>query len=306
MVSAGAAWGAVFVAPGLAPLAPALLLATGRFLAFGAVSLPQVRAVLRARRPLGSGRRARRHRLGPLLRAGRPLGPARGPDDRRRDDRARARGDGAGLRPLARPGRRRRPRPRPRAGGRSGRCWCTPGPGRRSTRRRWWARCSPSVRWSRGAGTASTPTSLLRERPDLAPACSPAPRASPRACSRCRSRCSCWSTGGVPAQPVRALLVVLFLGLVSSWLAVRLWHTAAGHLSPVLVSQLMALETAWGFVFAAVVEGGVPGPLPAGRRDHAPRRGGRRGARRRAPLAPRPRFPTTARCRPAPDHQVSC
>ena len=54
---------------------------------------------------------------------------------------------------------------------------------------------------------------------------------------------------------------MLFLGLVSSWLAVRLWHGAAGHLSPVLVSQLMALETAWGFVFAAIVEGGLPGPL---------------------------------------------
>jgi drug/metabolite transporter (DMT)-like permease len=66
---------------------------------------------------------------------------------------------------------------------------------------------------------------------------------------------------GVPAQPLRALAVVLFLGLVSSWLAVRLWHAAAGHLSPVLVSQLMALETAWGFVFAAIAEGGLPGPL---------------------------------------------
>jgi drug/metabolite transporter (DMT)-like permease len=42
---------------------------------------------------------------------------------------------------------------------------------------------------------------------------------------------------------------------------VRLWHAAAGHLSPVLVSQLMALETAWGFVFAAIAEGGLPGPL---------------------------------------------
>ena len=53
MVVAGAAWGAVFVAPGLAPLAPALLLATGRFVAFGAVSLPQVRRVLRAGVPWG-------------------------------------------------------------------------------------------------------------------------------------------------------------------------------------------------------------------------------------------------------------
>jgi drug/metabolite transporter (DMT)-like permease len=53
MVIAGAAWGAVFVAPGLAPLAPALLLATGRFVAFGAVSLPQVRRVLRADVPWG-------------------------------------------------------------------------------------------------------------------------------------------------------------------------------------------------------------------------------------------------------------
>ena len=53
MVAAGAAWGAVFVAPSLAPLAPALLLAMGRFVAFGAVSLPRLRAVLRADVPWG-------------------------------------------------------------------------------------------------------------------------------------------------------------------------------------------------------------------------------------------------------------
>jgi len=47
MVLAGAGWAAVFVAPELAPLAPALLLAMGRFVAFGAVSLPQLRRVLR-------------------------------------------------------------------------------------------------------------------------------------------------------------------------------------------------------------------------------------------------------------------
>ena len=63
------------------------------------------------------------------------------------------------------------------------------------------------------------------------------------------------------AADVLDLLVVLFLGLVSSWLAVRLWHAAAARLSPVLVSQLMALETGWGSVFAALLAGAVPGPL---------------------------------------------
>src|ERR1700761_1146659 len=50
MVIAGAAWGAGVVGPGLAP---ALLLATGRFVAFGAVSLPRIRRILRADVPWG-------------------------------------------------------------------------------------------------------------------------------------------------------------------------------------------------------------------------------------------------------------
>ena len=54
MVLAGAGWAAVFVAPELAPLAPALLLAMGRFVAFGAVSLPSC-AVCCARTSRGCG-----------------------------------------------------------------------------------------------------------------------------------------------------------------------------------------------------------------------------------------------------------
>jgi drug/metabolite transporter (DMT)-like permease len=101
---------------------------------------------------------------------------------------------------------------------------------------------------------------LLAARPDLGPVLA---GAQGLAAGVLALPLGAWllATGGVPAQPVRALLVVLFLGLVSSWLAVRLWHAAAGHLSPVLVSQLMALETAWGFVFAALLAGAVPGPL---------------------------------------------
>jgi drug/metabolite transporter (DMT)-like permease len=101
---------------------------------------------------------------------------------------------------------------------------------------------------------------LLADRPDLGPVLA---GAQGLAAGVLALPLAIWllATGGVPAEPVRALLVVLFLGLVSSWLAVRLWHAAAARLSPVLVSQLMALETAWGFVFAALLAGAVPGPL---------------------------------------------
>ena len=101
---------------------------------------------------------------------------------------------------------------------------------------------------------------LLHDRPDLAPVLAGAQGLAAGVLAL-PAAVAVVLIEGVPAQPLRALAVVLFLGLVSSWLAVRLWHSAAGHLSPVLVSQLMALETAWGFVFAAIAEGGLPGPL---------------------------------------------
>ncbi len=257
MVVAGAAWGAVFVAPGLAPLAPALLLATGRFVAFGAVSLPQIRRVLRADVPWG---RVIAHALtgsvlyyalvavsvrlaGPTVAVATiglvPVVMAL----------VSARGTGrvAGLVPalvlVA-----------------LGQVLLHVGPGQD------WSLDAlvglalavlALISWS-WYGLDSH--ELLHERPDIAPVLAAAQGLAAGALAL-PAAVALLLIDGTPAQPLRALAVVLFLGLVSSWLAVRLWHAAAGHLSPILVSQLMALETAWGFVFAAVVEGGVPGPL---------------------------------------------
>jgi drug/metabolite transporter (DMT)-like permease len=260
MVIAGAGWGAVFAAPELAPLAPALLLAMGRFVAFGAVSLPQVRAVLRADVPWG---RVVAHALtGSLLYyalvalAVRLAGPTLAVAT-------------IGLVPvvMALVSARRR--------GRAGlvalapalalvtvgqvlvHTTPTPGPGGWSALIGTALALAAVVSWS-WYGLDSH--RLLAARPDLGPVLA---GAQGLAAGVLALPLAIWllATGGVPAEPVRALLVVLFLGLVSSWLAVRLWHAAAARLSPVLVSQLMALETAWGFVFAALLAGAVPGPL---------------------------------------------
>jgi drug/metabolite transporter (DMT)-like permease len=263
MVIAGAAWGAVFVAPGLAPLAPALLLATGRFVAFGAVSLPQVRRVLRADVPWG---RVIAHALtgsvlyyalvavsvrlaGPtvavatigLVPVVMALVSARG------TGRSQGSTPIGGLVPaLALVG--------------VGQVLLHVGPGQD------WSLSAlvglglavvALVSWS-WYGLDSH--RLLHDRPDLAPVLAGAQGLAAGVLAL-PAAVALVLIEGVPAQPLRALAVVLFLGLVSSWLAVRLWHAAAGHLSPVLVSQLMALETAWGFVFAAIAEGGLPGPL---------------------------------------------
>ena len=263
MVVAGAAWGAVFVAPGLAPLAPALLLATGRFVAFGAVSLPQLRSVLRADVPWG---RVIAHALtgsvlyyalvavsvrlaGPTVAVATiglvPVVMAL----------VSARGTGrlVGLVPALGLVALGQVLLHSAVGGGGG----------------------PGQDWSLealvGLGLAVLAVvswswygldshKLLRQRPEIAPVLAAAQGLAAGVLA-VPAAVALLVIGGVPAQPVRALVVVLFLGLVSSWLAVRLWHAAAGHLSPVLVSQLMALETAWGFVFAAIVEGGVPGPL---------------------------------------------
>lgn len=263
MVIAGAAWGAVFVAPGLAPLAPALLLATGRFVAFGAVSLPQLRAVRRVDVPWG---RVIAHALtgsvlyyalvavsvrlaGPTVAVATiglvPVVMAL----------VSARGTGrmAGLLPaLALVG--------------AGQVLLHSQPGMMGAP-------GQGVSWSAlvGLGLAVLALAswswygldshrLLHDRPDLAPVLAGAQGLAAGALA-VPAAVTLVLVEGVPAQPLRALAVVLFLGLVSSWLAVRLWHAAAGHLSPVLVSQLMALETAWGFVFSAIAEGGLPGPL---------------------------------------------
>ena len=258
MVIAGAGWGAVFIAPELAPLAPALLLAMGRFVAFGAVSLPQVRAVWRADVPWG---RVTLHAItGSLLYYGlvavsvRLAGPTLAVAT-------------IGLVPVVMALASVR--------GRAGLVALapalvlvgigqvlvhtapTPGPGG----------------WSAVVGTVLALVALaswswygvdshrlLARRPDLGPVLAGAQGLAAGVLALLVG-VYLLVVGGVPAEPVRALLVVLFLGLVSSWLAVRLWHAAAARLSPVLVSQLMALETAWGFVFAAIAAGAMPGPL---------------------------------------------
>jgi drug/metabolite transporter (DMT)-like permease len=251
MALAGAGWGAVFVAPDLAPLAPALLLATGRFVAFGAVSLPQARRVLRADVPWG---RVLAHALtGSLLYyalvalavrlAGATIAVAT-----------------IGLVPVVMALVSARHR------GRAGlvalapalalvgvgqvlvHATPTPGPGGWSTVVGTGLALVAVVSWS-WYGLDSH--RLLHARPDLGPVLA---GAQGLAAGVLALPMGAWllATDGVP--------VVLFLGLVSSWLAVRLWHAAAARLSPVLVSQLMALETAWGFVFAAVLAGAVPGP----------------------------------------------
>jgi drug/metabolite transporter (DMT)-like permease len=258
MVAAGAAWGAVFVAPELAPLAPALLLAMGRFVAFGAVSLPQVRAVLRAR-SLPWGRVVAHALTGSVLYYGlvavsvRLAGPTIAVAT-------------IGLVPVVMALISARSR------GRAGVLALLPalvlvGFGQVLVHTQPSSTAAPAVllgtvlalgalvSWS-WYGLDSH--RLLHDRPDLAPVLAAAQGLAAGVLAL-PVAVFLLVTGGVPAQPVRALLVVLFLGLVSSWIAVRLWHAAAGHLSPVLVSQLMALETAWGFVFAAVAEGRVPG-----------------------------------------------
>ncbi|GAA4777339.1 hypothetical protein GCM10023200_07730 [Actinomycetospora chlora] len=260
MVLAGAGWGAVFVAPELAPLAPALLLAMGRFVAFGAVSLPQVRRVLRADVPWG---RVVAHALtgslvyyGLVALAVRLAGPTIAVATIgivpvvMAVVSARGRGR-AGLAALA-------PALALVAVGQVlVHTTPTPGPGGWSAVVGTLLALVAVVSWS-WYGLDSH--RLLRDRPDLGPVLA---GAQGLAAGVLALPVGVWlvATQGVPAQPVRALLVVLFLGLVSSWLAVRLWHAAAARLSPVLVSQLMALETAWGFVFAALLAGAVPGPL---------------------------------------------
>lgn len=259
MVAAGAAWGAVFVAPALVPLAPALLLAMGRFVAFGAVSLPQVASVRRAAVPWG---RVAAHALtGSVLYYAlvavsvRAAGPTVAVAT-------------IGLVPVAMALVSAR-----RSGGRSvrslapalvlvgvGQVLVHAGPGATldaATLLGTLLAVGALVSWT-WYGLDSH--RLLHARPDLAPVLAGAQGLLAGALAL-PVAVLLLVVGGIPAQPVRTLLVVLFLGLVSSWLAVRLWHAAAGSLSPVLVSQLMALETAWGFVFAAVAEGRVPSPV---------------------------------------------
>lgn len=264
MVAAGAAWGAVFVAPGLAPLAPALLLATGRFVAFGAVSVPQLRRVLRADVPWG---RVLAHALtGSVLYYAlvalsvRLAGPTVAVAT-------------IGLVPVAMALISARGR-RGRETGSAGVLGLLPalvlvGIGQVLLH------VGPGQDWSPGAlvglGLAVLALiswswygldshRLLHDRPDLAPVLAGAQGLAAGALAL-PAAVALLAIDGIPQQPVRTLAVVLFLGLVSSWLAVRLWHAAAGHLSPVLVSQLMALETAWGFVFSAIAEGALPGPF---------------------------------------------
>lgn len=259
MTFACAGWAAVFVAPELAPLAPALLLAMGRFVAFGAASLPQLRSVLRADVPW---LRVAGHAVtGSLLYFAlvalsvRLAGPTIAVAT-------------IGLVPVVMALLSNR---RGLAGVRAllpalvlvgvGQVLVqlspVPGPGGTSAVVGTVLALVAVASWS-WYGVDSH--RLIAERPDLGPVLA---AAQGLAAGVLALPAAIWllATEGVPAQPVRALLVVLFLGLVSSWLAVRAWHAAAARLSPVLVSQLMALETAWGFVFAALLAGALPGPV---------------------------------------------
>lgn len=266
MVLAGAGWAAVFVAPELAPLAPALLLATGRFVAFGVVSLPQLRGVLAAGVPWG---RVVAHGVtGSVLYYAlvavsvRLAGPTVAVAT-------------IGLVPVVLAALSARERAR--AGRRVGVAALLPalalvavgqalvhGTGEAAG-----AGADPgSVLLGTGLALAAVASwswygldshRLLDERPELGRVLAGAQGLAAGALAL-PAGVVLLAVDGVPDQAMRALLVVLLLGLVSSWLTVRLWHAAAAHLSPVLVSQLMALETAWGFVFAALVAGEVPGP----------------------------------------------
>lgn len=258
MVLAGAGWGAVFVAPELAPLAPALLLAMGRFVSFGVVSLPQLRAARRADVPWA---RVAAHAVtGSVLYyalvalsvrlAGPTLAVAT-----------------IGLVPVV------MALVSARHHGRAGLVALAPalvlvgigqvlvhagpaaGPGGWAAVLGTLLAVGALVSWT-WYGLDSH--RLLARRPDLGPVLAGAQGLAAGVLAL-PVAVFLLVVEGVPAQPVRALVVVLFLGLVSSWLAVRLWHAAAARLSPVLVSQLMALETAWGFVFAAAVAGTLPG-----------------------------------------------
>ncbi|MDD7938818.1 EamA family transporter [Actinomycetospora lutea] len=259
MTLACAGWAAVFVAPELAPLAPALLLAMGRFVAFGAVSLPQARAVLRADVPwlrvLGHAVTGSLLYFGLVAVAVRLAGPTIAVAT-------------IGLVPVVMALLSNR---RGLAGVRAllpalvlvgvGQVLVhlspVPGPGGASAVLGTVLALVAVASWS-WYGVDSH--RLLAARPDLGPVLA---GAQGLAAGALALPIAIWllASEGVPAQPGRALLVVLFLGLVSSWLAVRAWHAAAARLSPVLVSQLMALETAWGFVFAALLAGALPGPV---------------------------------------------
>lgn len=259
MTLACAGWAAVFVAPELAPLAPALLLAMGRFVAFGAVSLPQARAVLRADVPwlrvLGHAVTGSVLYFGLVAVAVRLAGPTIAVAT-------------IGLVPVVMALLSNR---RGRAGVRAlmpalvlvgvGQVLVhlspVPGPGGAAAVLGTVLALVAVASWS-WYGIDSH--RLLADRPDLGPVLA---GAQGLAAGALALPIAIWllATEGVPAQPGRALLVVLFLGLVSSWLAVRAWHAAAARLSPVLVSQLMALETAWGFVFAALLAGALPGSV---------------------------------------------
>lgn len=261
MALAGAGWAAVFVAPLLAPLASALLLATGRFVAYGLISLAQLRAVLA--RDLPWGRVVAQAVTGSVLyyalvaSAVRLAGPTPVVAT-------------IGLVPVVMAVVSARHR------GRAGVLALVPalalvavgqvlvhvGPGAQAQ-----ASVADTVLGTLLALVAVASWTwygldshhLLEARPDLGPVLVGAQGLASGALAL---PVVVWLlvVDGVPAEPGSALLVVLGLGFVSSWLAVRLWHAATTHLSSVLVSQLMALETVWGFLFAAAFEGRVPAP----------------------------------------------
>ncbi len=263
MALAGLAWGFTFVAPVLAPAAPVLLLAAGRFVVFGLAAVPQAARILAADPPWG---RAVLHALTgsvlyyALLVAGiRLAGPTPAvavigliPAVLAVLSARRAR---TGIGPLI-------PALTLLAAGQIliqlGDAPDTP---------------SGAGQAHLAAGTALAGVAvaswcwygldshrLLRERPDLVPLWAGAQGLAAAALSLPALVVVLVLTG-VPDEPLRVAAVVVALGVLSSWLAVRLWNAAAPALPETLTSQLLSLETASGFVLAAAVAATWPSPL---------------------------------------------
>jgi drug/metabolite transporter (DMT)-like permease len=260
MVVAGAAWGFTFVAPALAPLAAPWLLATGRFVVFGLAALPQLTAVRAVGVPWG---RAIAHALtgsviyyALLVAAIRLAGPTIAVAVIGLIPVVTAvlsvRRDGGAVRPLVP-------------------ALVLLGCGQVLVHSGGPADSPDSPLLVAGgvllalAALASwtwyglDSMALLRGRPELGPVW-----ASAQGLAAAGLSAPVLLGGlvvvGASADPLRVIAVTFALGLLSSWLAVRLWNAASPALPGHVNAQLLSLETAWGFVLAAVVAGVVPGP----------------------------------------------
>ena len=260
MALAGLAWGFVFVAPALAPGAGVLLLAAGRFSVFGLASLPQLRRVVAARPPW---RRVAAHALAgsvlyyvllvAAIRLSGPtvtvavisLLPAVMAVLSARAERTGLLRLGPALASLV-----------------VGQLLVQAGDTGDSPLG------ADPVRLATGVLLALAALALwswygldshrlLRARPELAPLWSSTQGVVAGALAL-PVLVGTVVVQGTPPAWGRAVVVVLALGFLSSWLAVRLWNAASTVLPGSLTSQLLALETAAGFLLAATVAGRMP------------------------------------------------